>query len=274
MNCVICNSAQTSILYTEKNEEFGDLRNYVCHDCNTIFCPDMNEIISPDYIDIEISDDHIWLQSLHKYKAFNQFVHLLSSRMIKVDTIVDYGCGTGGFLRFISEKNLATKQFGFDFSEKEINTAKELSSKAVYKVVNSLKDVIMTVTDVNRKSIITMWDVLEHIRRPINFGSDLHHFDYVFISVPSAEFQRLKFKLSNFFGQKPYFMSHEHITYFSRKGLEIFVERSGFKIVENVNIEIYERKQRTLKNRIRSITYGFMNFIGFPPQIGVLAERI
>jgi hypothetical protein len=211
----------------------------------------MDEVISPDYVDIEINAEHIWLQSHHKNKAFHQYLDILNTHNVRPGLVVDYGCGTGGFLRYLVNHDTSIKYYGFDFSLKEINTAKRLD-------------------DV---SILTMWDVLEHIRRPKEFCEDLRAFDYIYISVPSAEFQILKYKFSRMFGEKPYFMSHEHVTYFSRKSLKLLIESLGFTVLKEINVEKYERKQKSPKNVLRDFFYDLFARAGYPPQIGILASR-
>ncbi len=261
------------MIYVEKNAFYGMLRNFKCSECDVIFCPDMDEVISPDYVDIEINAEHIWLQSHHKNKAFHQYLDILNTHNVRPGLVVDYGCGTGGFLRYLVNHDTSIKYYGFDFSLKEINTAKSLDQIAHYAESRSLDAALKDIAPLDDVSILTMWDVLEHIRRPKEFCEDLRAFDYIYISVPSAEFQILKYKFSRMFGEKPYFMSHEHVTYFSRKSLKLLIESLGFTVLKEINVEKYERKQKSPKNVLRDFFYDLFARAGYPPQIGILASR-
>ena len=273
MKCVICRSNKTKLIYTEYNKTFGPLKNHYCSDCKVIFCKDMDNVISPDYIDIEISNEHIWLQSEHKIDAFIQFELILKSLNISPELLLDYGCGTGGFLRFITRQNKNIELYGIDFSQKEIESAIKLDKNSRYLVSSSLNTVLSKINLNNKTSIITAWDVLEHIRVPLEFGKQLDGFDYLYFSVPSAEFQKLKFAFYRFFSRRPYFMSHEHVTYFSRKSLRIYVKQLGFTVLKEINVSMYKRKNKSVKNFLRSITYKIFGFLGYSPQIAVFAKK-
>ena len=273
MNCFICSNHAELVT----NEPYEDrvISVFQCSDCDIIFNMDMTDTVSPDYHDIKIDDSHIWLQSYHKSHAFKQFFGKVKKLGdLKDFALIDYGCGTAGFIKLM-EQNEIHADFGsivgVDASEKQIAYGRtvvksDLICSATFPVdkINALPQ---------KKILITMWDVLEHIRNPHIFLETYSQLDkevYLFFSVPAAKPMEYKYKLNKLIGRKFSFMPWEHVTYFTPKGIGLFTKKLNYRHIETYPVVCYER-QNSLFEFIRRIIFKITSLnINIAPQLGAI----
>lgn len=137
-------------------------------------------------------------------------------------TLLDYGCGTGHFLKYCAVKGITTMGFEPD------NKARKIAQNAGITTYETL-DVIK-----NKFDIITLWHVLEHV-------SDVNHVmqwlynhlnknGTLIIAVPNpASYDAKKFK--------QYWAAYDvprHLYHFTKKTLEKLAHRHDFS-VENIH---------------------------------------
>src|SRR3989304_2201137 len=85
------------------------------------------------------------------------------SNLSNTTKLLDVGCGTGGFLCFVDEK-VNYQFFGFDSSQTQINYAQKRFS--MVRCAITIEEYIKKIGLPDLKfDLITMWDVLEHIRQ-------------------------------------------------------------------------------------------------------------
>jgi len=115
---------------------------------------------------------------------------------------LDWGCGTGSFLRHNANGYLT---FGYDVNK-----------------YSSYRDKTIVAFGYDA---VTVWDVLEHMDNPHRFASDLNT-KYLFVLTPDATTLNGKLK-----GWKHY-REDEHQHYFTQDSIVTFLERSGYKLRE------------------------------------------
>jgi len=92
------------------------------------------------------------------YKLIRKYTirqkYLLIKKYFRKGKILDYGCGTGDFLKYLAKKGY--ESYGFELSE----DAKKIALKKNINLVPKLKN------DKNLYDIITAWHVIEHVTDP------------------------------------------------------------------------------------------------------------
>lgn len=133
--------------------------------------------------------------------------------------VLDFGCGTGGFLKIIKNKY---KSCGIEMSDiyRKILIDDGLE---VYKSIDNLK---------LKFDIICLWHVFEHLDNPIEILNKiknfLHQDGIILIEVPHAldilltKYENLPFKKFNYWS--------EHLILHTKESLKKFIEKSGLKI--------------------------------------------
>jgi len=238
----------------------------------------MDDTISPDYVDIDISDEHIWLQSEHKHAAFNQFLDRISGiKDINQYLLIDYGCGTGGFIKMLADEKIHgnfAEIIGVEASEKQVNYA---TNAVKNKIILSNTFPVKEINEMPYEGvIITMWDVLEHIRNPVTFLKEFSKIEkksvYLFFSVPAAKPMKQKYRLNRFIGGTFSFMPWEHVTYYSPKSLPYLSELIHAKLQIVYPVVCYRRKISFFE-LIRRIYFIITSFhINIHPQLGVVMK--
>ncbi len=162
MTCAICN-ANTEILFHTK---FGDISR--CINCHTV---SRANLVTGEAI-LELYDDSEYLETVYfdrlKVGASNNVEPYLMyqnalNRLEKLTAkgrLLDVGCSYGAFLELARDKGWET--FGVDVSTKAVAYAKQ--ERKLNTQVGRLEDVRFPE---NHFSVITMWDVVEHLDDPV-----------------------------------------------------------------------------------------------------------
>ena len=172
--CKLCGSPQVKDVTSEEH----DFRTYHivrCSSCNLIQTVEHHATLSPDYVDLEshaLDEARLWCQGAHKLPAFKQWLayasHLAASNH---PTLLDVGCGTGGFLVVCFRKRLSGLWL------RRLNGASRTCMVAFppdVRHASSLPDYLDTLDQPKlRFDFITLWDVFEHIRNPVPFLQQL-----------------------------------------------------------------------------------------------------
>lgn len=153
----------------------------------------------------------------------NSHLLLLEDNPSPGGDVLDIGCGTGNFLA--AAQKAGYRVHGIDFDRDAIAVAKE---------VFHLTDVQVRSTEelaAEEKSydVITFFEVLEHLDNPTEFLASVRAIlrtrGYIGLSVPDgASWSSLKVH------DKP----PRHLTRWTKKSLQTFLERSGFQVVRIV----------------------------------------
>lgn len=146
--------------------------------------------------------------------------------------MLDIGCSGGYFL------SIASKQ-GFVTSGIEPN-----AEESAYASEHGIKILGSTISDLDNSQkfdVITLWDVLEHIREPINYlqrlQSHLNPTGLVFVQIPSSDSlaARIMRDSCNMFD------GIEHLTLFSAFSLDMTFMKAGFTRIDSKSVisELY-----------------------------------
>ncbi len=244
-NCRLCGSPEIE----EVAQEEHDARIYHvvrCSRCDLIQTVEHYADLSPDYVDLESSaldESRLWCQGTHKLPAFKQWLaHALRFATSKHPTLLDVGCGTGGFLEFASAKGF--RPFGFDASRTQAEHAVTLFPEVRH--ASSVPGYLETLDQLQLKfDFITLWDVFEHIRNPIPFlqqlASALQPGGHLFISVPNGRAIPWKIRIRRALNKPLDLAPWEHVFYHSRLSLIKCFEACSLEAVSSGAVDCYPR---------------------------------
>lgn len=276
----ICRICQEDCDHIYEEEHAGYNYNiFRCRNCKTIQVAEHNEEVSPDYTNLtddDITHFHIWMGREHKKSAYQQFNKIIQS-IIKKDSIqlIDIGCGTGGFIEYLSKNNKKIDARGFDASKAQVNYANQNKLNVAH--ANNIGDYLkISPADSKAIDIVTLWDVLEHIRTPniiLNEIKNLLSKDgVIYISVPSAGAQSWKMTLYKLLRKKYSFDPWEHVFYYDLKSIKILLENNGYQIVKQGTVSCYNREKSISEYLRRFITALLSLTPNLHPQIWIIAK--
>lgn len=157
--------------------------------------------------------------SIEEQQRYQAIYSLLRKHCAGLDsaTILDFGCGKGGFLKWISQEK-QNKVLGIEASKHCRMFLNEHSNIPCYGSIENLKD------DVD---IIILSHVLEHLYDPLSVLKQVRHHcldtTTIYIEVPLAQ----QYLTEPVTWQQLYF---EHINHFYQASLKTILAKAGFKI--------------------------------------------
>jgi 2-polyprenyl-3-methyl-5-hydroxy-6-metoxy-1,4-benzoquinol methylase len=217
------------------------------------------QVIKTNEIEMYKYDESYFTSSKYKdnnalWKEYTRRKEMLIKYCDVGSRILERGCATGEFVRFISDMYQAD---GEDVSVDAISIAKKKYVK--------LRDNFWCITEQRKYEkgydAVCLWDVIEHIPNPYESLSELKAVmkkgGYVFISTPNigAVFARvLKSKW-------PFMTPPEHLCFFSQKSIG--------KLAELLDMDIVEWKSRGKWANVGFIFYKFnrVSSIKIPDKI-------
>ena len=170
--------------------------------------------------------------------------------------VLEYGCGTGMFLSELSKKKIKCQ--GLEVDPYQIEVAKNNGLNVKNIKLQSLKN--------NTFDLCVMFDVLEHLTKPISefkiLRKKVKKGGYVICYSPNI--YSLAFELMGENQNQVY--PFEHLYFFGKKTLEIFSRKSGFKIVnyETFGLDLTDyflfREFKDKKNYVQKLK-DFINIV-------------
>jgi 2-polyprenyl-3-methyl-5-hydroxy-6-metoxy-1,4-benzoquinol methylase/polysaccharide pyruvyl transferase WcaK-like protein len=233
--CPLCSSTNHDLLHN-KGRHNKEVFNYICSGCGFIFIlprPSHQKLESL-YQENAFSKDERRLSSPDDQK-FKQCEHIARSRIeILARTLADYlplnstqksvldvGCGTGSFLRFM-------KAYGWKVLGLEPDAVYTKAAKERYNI--EIQNEFVEKIDSNQKfDLITSFHVIEHVDSPSSFLNSIHELlnndGYIFIECPSID---------HWYGDTiDFFFWDVHINTFTQKTLLAFLAKAGFQLIES-----------------------------------------
>lgn len=277
LSCRICN-ARCDIVQKElrRTQEYTVVR---CRECRTFQTVEHYEEVSPDYVNMsesDVTDAHIKMSRRHKHKAYSQCLDILSrhnGRLTDPAMLVDIGCGTGGFLEFLRMQGVSGCGYDSSLGQVAYCRGKGFDVERAVSVGQFLecKPEIL-----ESASVVTMWDVLEHIRDPYDYLTQVRKLlkeeGLLFVAVPSGGAQAWKKTVHKLARRGYSFSPWEHVFYFNRDSLRQIIEKSGYECLEVGSVVCYERALG-IEEAIRRLVFKLLErFPAISPQLYAVAR--
>lgn len=181
----------------------------------------------------------------------------------KDPAILDFGCGKGGMLRWLTQ-NVTAKLTGVEASQTCRSFVKKDLSIPVHTSLTGIT---------NNVDVVILSHVLEHIYSPRRLMKELkgisHDSSIIYIEVPMAE----AYLSPEIKWQELYF---EHINHFSETGLSLFLAVCGFNILKKGTKYFYKEDKTSSKCQYCIATLGKEQLIRIdhPPLKGLQLDQI
>lgn len=240
--------------------EMGEFRIRKCESCSIVF---LDHHPDPDMLRAFYSEEYFRAggddRGYESYadcepfltKTFRNRVARLH-RHVPGGNVLDIGCGYGFFLKCLDDR---FKGIGLDISEHAVRVAREESG-----VEAGVGPLTRSAFPVDHFSLVTMWDVIEHLPDPRDTLDIVHGVlkDDGVLALTTGNVESVAARVS---GKRWHlFTLPDHLWFFSRRTLTDLLEKVGFRVVEIRNEWSYysvdyliERAAKTLV-RSRSLT--------------------
>jgi 2-polyprenyl-3-methyl-5-hydroxy-6-metoxy-1,4-benzoquinol methylase len=267
MKCKICNSENIVTTY-DGLIRAGRLGKYTknpvkmwkCNECKTIWHEPM--VDNRQYYEtqeyrnsLEGSAEEKTFYMLHDKENLDKFKYT-GTDIFRGETVADIGCGAGSFLDFV--EGVAGDIVAIEPSE----TYREVLLKKGYHTYAYADE---AKTDWKGKiSVITSFDVIEHVEDPIKFMEDAYDLLKVggraIIGTPT-EAPVMRDILGEIY-EKQLLFSVQHLWILGENSLDLIAKKAGFK---SIRVKYYQR-------------YGINNFLGWirekKPQSEIQSDYI
>lgn len=227
-SCPICDSTPEAPLFTKNGGKYC-----FCQSCKHIFLSNpLSEAKLLNFYSGYPTSSLEWHQNESDFykKIYIKGLELIQS-VPQVRTVLDIGCSSGYFLSIAAEHGLDC--YGIEPNRQEV----------VYAIDNGINVIGSTISDLGDLTFdaITLWDVLEHIRRPVAYlqqlRSHLNPNGLIFVQVPTSDSlaARIMREACNMFD------GIEHLTLFSAASLDAAFSQAGLKCITKYTVisEIY-----------------------------------
>lgn len=274
LRCEICENQNLIFQFSEQKDD-KTYNSYYCETCDLYQTRGNFDAVSPDYIDLELNDltsEHVFKQRAHKHNAFRQLLNKLNFNL-EHKTLLDFGCGVGGFLDYVEEKYPTVQRFGFDASESQIKVAQNRHANCLVSLYPSEYS-----SSINRSDfeIVTMWDVFEHIREPHLQLTDIKKVmkknGHLIISVPCGGPNKFKLLYKKLTNRPPGLIPWEHVFYYTKNSLRQVMLNAGFE-VKDVGYVYPYRRNLSFFELVRRSIHHLLGPSKYALQIYIIAEK-
>ena len=248
VNCLICKRENNFNTFCIK---LG-YRYLQCPSCNHIF---VKEIVSEEELHSYYAnrkshhssfEKEKWDYSKIKYQFVYRRLLKKINRFSESGRLLDIGCSNGSFVS--AAQDLGWEAYGIELEKDSF----EIAKRHGLKVYN--KDLFQQGFPDNYFSIITLWQVIEHLSDPIIMLNEINRIlkpnGLLVVSTPNIQSIGWKLLNENWRAVEP----QVHINLFSCLGLKTITEQNGFKtkLIETLDIKPSTIKQYLTKKKNRT----------------------
>jgi len=246
LSCALCGSAELQKAYTD-SWRGRTYTGYHCRSCDLYQTLGEIEVVSPEYeslTEADLTEHHVFLQTKHKVGAFAQWMKLMEKHGNRPlsGTLLDIGCGVGGFLDYAGSHGLDT--FGFDASRAQVERVRQKHPNVGR--FDNLDEYAATLPEGTQFDYITMWDVLEHIRNPEILLDSIRKYlkpnGLLFVSIPNGGPIPIRLKIASLFNTPLGLIPWEHVFFYTRRSLRALMEKNKYQVVDISGVVAYPRK--------------------------------
>ncbi|MBQ6516138.1 class I SAM-dependent methyltransferase [bacterium] len=220
-SCYLCGS-------TEFEEVRGivrdnpDIKVKRCKKCSLISLDSTNHIDEKFYADGKMRSNNfvpeLWAEKAYP-DDFRRFKFLKNK--IKNKTVVDFGCGAGGFINIA--KDSCKSIYGVELEERLKNYHNEKGLK-VFSDIGEIEE---------KADFVTMFHVFEHIEDPLNLLEKLKNSlkdnkSEIIIEVPNSDDALISLYKSEGFLNFTWWSCHLYT--YNKKSLKLLMKKAGYKI--------------------------------------------
>tara|TARA_Y100000816_G_scaffold291420_1_gene282704 strand:+ start:722 stop:1678 length:957 start_codon:yes stop_codon:yes gene_type:complete len=229
-SCYICSKTD----FSERSGSVRDddkLKIYECNNCGLVFLSSFEHINDNYYESSSMHEEEIhnttediqdWL-NITKEDNERRFDYL--KPLLVNNTLLDFGCGPGGFLRLASEISMVAH--GLELEKK----LKPYFKKQSLTVFQNLSDLFKEMPS-GGYDIITLFQVLEHLPDPKKTLDELYEIladdGQIIIEIPNANDALLSLYNSTPFSDFTYWSSHLFL--YTSGTLELLVKQTNLKV--------------------------------------------
>jgi len=236
--CPLCEGQEFEQIFEKRANIKGVERRFVlarCQKCSLLSLqprPLPDEILyfypmdyEPFWLPIE-EEPNLFLRWIHR-RHFAIRCHVVESFFPNGGNLLDIGCGTGGFLAMLRRNN-RWYGVGVDINEQAASVARR---QGLCVFCGDLNQMFLPAGFFD---VATMWEVLEHVRDPLNILKTIHHLlkpkGILLLSTPNANSWQARLWRESWKGWD----TPRHLQIFSLQTLRELLNRSGFTIVRRL----------------------------------------
>lgn len=278
--CPACGSGNLKHRFFQSTSGFMSLANVwhdKCHNCGTVFVnpqpskSELSKFYTSQKTEAQVENSMIasslsrYFDSAKREYFINHRVNPICRYLEPSSHLLDIGCGTGVFVRFMKDRGFKAKgidvsQTSIDYGRKELNLSSELS-------IASWEEL----PSVETYDAITAWTVIEHLPDPEAFlkrcNMALKLNGILLIEFPTVD-SLLWRKLQSFFF---WVMPPYHLVLFSRLGIEVLLSKTGFQLVETYAMP----KNWYFTNSVaRKCSVDIDKLVEKLPEVGIIFKEI
>lgn len=235
MQCRLCGSANVVAIYNGPARHSGlesdaseKLHVHRCSDCKVAYHDDVDSRLTESYAsgvywDAKgaVSVSKLNRQFEKSLEESTLWLNQLGVESFMSKTVLDFGCGPGGFL--CSVREIAKQVVGVEVDKRLADRAQSESGAVIYLELDHVP------RDLKYDTVVS-FDVFEHLNDPVDYLlrlSDLLSPDgEIIVGVPNF-YDVIKEVEPEYLR---HFFHHEHIWYFCRDSLDYVAQKSGFLV--------------------------------------------
>ena len=228
ITCPVCNKSSFKEMFV-----FDGFRHVQCQNCSHVYIknPLKEKILIEKYKSSEA--DKVYIQRMEtpfirKYNKllYSKYLNIFKKNGIRSGKILDIGCGTGEFLKFMKSQ----KKFDL-YATEFIKSSKKLITKIIKKENFYYQIEINDLKFDHYFDLIALWGVIEHVRNPVKFLKVCNKFlkkkSKIFFLIPNLFSRAYELLGVN----TPTINPRAHLNFFTHKSFELMCKKAGFSVI-------------------------------------------